>query len=127
MFKLAEGGSPSRSSSATSPASGTPISPTITKRLQSISLSKLLDAPTSGLVISPESIDDPALTAAGKPDLRYIGAEFCPICAAERWAMYVALSKFGTFSPEPGQIHSAVRDGDIPTLTFYKQSSPARI
>ena len=28
----------------------------------------------------------------------YIGAEYCPYCAAERWAMIVALSRFGTFS-----------------------------
>jgi Domain of unknown function (DUF929) len=60
------------------------------------------------------------MTPCSKPDLLYIGAEFCPICATERWAMYIALSRFGTFSPQPGQIHSAVRDGDISTLTFYK-------
>ena len=71
-------------------------------------------------------ISDATLTADGKPDLLYIGAEFCPVCATERWAMYVALSKFGTFSRQPGEIHSAVRDGDIPTLTFYNStySSP---
>ena len=40
--------------------------------------------------------------------------------------MYVALSKFGTFSPQPGQIHSATRDGDIPTLTFYKTKFTSR-
>ena len=28
----------------------------------------------------------------------YIGAEYCPYCAAERWSMIVALSRFGTFS-----------------------------
>ena len=39
--------------------------------------------------------------------------------AAERWAAYVALSKFGTFSPSPGRIHSATLDGNVPTLTFY--------
>jgi len=29
------------------------------------------------------------------------------------------LSKFGTFSPQPGRIHSANQDGNVPTLTFY--------
>ena len=48
----------------------------------------------------------------------YIGAEFCPICATERWPMLVALSHFGTFS-NVSQTHSAVSDGDIPTLSFY--------
>ena len=27
-----------------------------------------------------------------------MGAEYCPYCAAQRWAMIVALSRFGTFS-----------------------------
>jgi thiol-disulfide isomerase/thioredoxin len=33
----------------------------------------------------------------GKPEFLYIGAEWCPYCAAERWSMVVALSRFGTF------------------------------
>jgi hypothetical protein len=40
-----------------------------------------------------------ALTGStGKPEVLYIGAEYCPFCAAERWALIVALSRFGTFS-----------------------------
>ena len=34
----------------------------------------------------------------GKPDVFYLGAEYCPYCAAERWPMIIALSRFGTFS-----------------------------
>jgi hypothetical protein len=33
----------------------------------------------------------------GKPEFLYIGAEYCPFCAAERWSMVVALSRFGSF------------------------------
>jgi hypothetical protein len=40
----------------------------------------------------------PSLLVAGRPDLVYIGAEFSPYCAAERWALVVALGRFGTFS-----------------------------
>jgi hypothetical protein len=40
----------------------------------------------------------PALTRDGKPEMLYIGGEFCPYCAAERWAMITALSRFGTFA-----------------------------
>ncbi len=40
----------------------------------------------------------PPLTAAGKPEVVYLGAEYCPFCAAERWALVVALSRFGTFT-----------------------------
>lgn len=33
----------------------------------------------------------------GKIEFLYIGAEFCPYCAAERWSMITALSRFGSF------------------------------
>jgi hypothetical protein len=39
-----------------------------------------------------------ALTSAGKPQVLYVGADFCPYCAAVRWPLIVALSRFGTFS-----------------------------
>jgi Domain of unknown function (DUF929) len=65
------------------------------------------------------------LTANGKPELLYVGAEFCPYCAAERWAMIVALSRFGTFSGL-ATVRSAAADGagnqepfpGTPTFTF---------
>ncbi|HKT37515.1 MAG TPA: DUF929 family protein [Ktedonobacterales bacterium] len=34
----------------------------------------------------------------GKPILLYVGGDYCPYCAAERWSMVVALSRFGTFN-----------------------------
>jgi thiol-disulfide isomerase/thioredoxin len=46
----------------------------------------------------PTTITAPALTSGGKPEVLYIGAEYCPYCAAERWAVAVALSRFGTFT-----------------------------
>ncbi len=38
------------------------------------------------------------LTYGGKPEVLYIGSEFCPFCAAERWAMIIALDRFGNFT-----------------------------
>jgi hypothetical protein len=38
------------------------------------------------------------LTKAGKPEVAYILAEFCPYCAAESWSVIVATSRFGTFT-----------------------------
>ena len=38
----------------------------------------------------------PAL--GGKPEVLFVGAEFCPFCAAERWPLIVALSRFGRFT-----------------------------
>src|SRR6516165_9307607 len=61
------------------------------------------------------------LTSGGKPQMLYIGAEFCPYCAATRWSMAIALSRFGTLTPLHG-IHSSSSDADpnTATLTFYK-------
>jgi hypothetical protein len=67
------------------------------------------------------------LTSGGKPEMLYIGAEYCPYCAAERWGMIVALSRFGTFTGLQ-TTHSAAKDGqgqaepnpNTPTWTFAK-------
>src|SRR5579859_1377453 len=61
------------------------------------------------------------LTSGGKPEMLYIGAEFCPYCAAMRWSMAIALSRFGKLTPLHG-IHSSPTDTDpnTATLTFYK-------
>ena len=74
-----------------------------------------------------------ALTVNGKPEMLYMGAEYCPYCAAARWSMIVALSRFGTFSGLQ-TIHSASVNGagsaepdpNTPTWTFAnaKYTSP---
>jgi hypothetical protein len=57
-----------------------------------------VDAIGAGTVKStPKAVNDPPLTSAGKPQVFYVGAEFCPYCAASRWALVQALSRFGTF------------------------------
>ena len=63
----------------------------------------------------------PLLTSGGKPEVLYIGGEFCPYCAAERWALAAALSRFGTFTGL-SLIHSSPTDvyPSTPTLSFYK-------
>jgi thiol-disulfide isomerase/thioredoxin len=40
----------------------------------------------------------PPLVFDGKPGVFYFGAEYCPYCAAERWAIISSLARFGTFS-----------------------------
>lgn len=57
------------------------------------------------------------LTAAGKPEVLYVGAEFCPFCAAERWGLATALSRFGTFSGLD-ITRSGSDDGNYATLSF---------
>lgn len=63
--------------------------------------------------------DNPPLLKGpnGKPEFFFYSAEFCPICAAQRWATVVALSRFGTFT----QLHDIVSDeGKYATLSFYQ-------
>ncbi len=55
--------------------------------------------------------------ATGKPALLFIGAEFCPYCAAERWSIVNALARFGTFS-NLAITHSSAIDTLPNTATF---------
>ncbi|HEX3961749.1 MAG TPA: DUF929 family protein [Trebonia sp.] len=67
-----------------------------------------------------KTISGAALTANGKPEVFFDGAEYCPYCAANRWGMVVALSRFGTFTGLK-TIHSSSTDtpANVPTWTFY--------
>lgn len=60
--------------------------------------------------ILPVTGNPAPLTSGGKPEMLYVGAEYCPYCAAERWSMIVALSRFGTFSGL-STVHSASVNG----------------
>jgi hypothetical protein len=68
-------------------------------------------------VTLPKAINAPALTSGGLPRVVYVGAEYCPYCAAERWAMVLALSRFGTFT-NLGVTHSSSVDVFPSTQTF---------
>jgi hypothetical protein len=71
-------------------------------------------------IMVPTKGSPPLLTGPnGKPEVFYAGGEYCPFCAAERWAMVVALSRFGTFS-HLGQIQSS--EDNISTFTFYQST-----
>jgi hypothetical protein len=92
-----------------------------------------LDAVGAGAsgVTPPKAVTppQPLLTSNGKPEVLYIGAEYCPYCAAERWPMVVALSRFGTFS-NLGATESSTVSGEVfpgtKTFSFYRSgySSP---
>lgn len=73
------------------------------------------------------TVNGKALTSGGKPEVLYVGAEYCPYCGAQRWSMINALSRFGTFTGLK-TIHSSSTDADpnTPTWSFYgsKYTSP---
>jgi hypothetical protein len=52
----------------------------------------------------------------GKPQIFYLGAEFCPYCAGQRWGVIVALSRFGTFSNVSPIISS---ESSVPSYSFH--------
>ncbi len=77
----------------------------------------------------PQVTSYPPTTAGGKPGLLYVGAEYCPFCATERWPLVLALSKFGTFH-NLSSIHSASTTPsgqpeaypNTATFSFYKST-----
>lgn len=55
----------------------------------------------------------------GKPEVLYMGGEYCPFCAADRWVMLTALSRFGTFSGVQSMFSSSTDVyPNTPTFTF---------
>jgi hypothetical protein len=99
---------------------GKPVSPTIVQQVTGVSDSTLTAVGKPSGVSPPTSITGPPLTSGGKPEFLYIGGDYCPFCALERWSIVVALSHFGTFhgmdymlSEDPPEINP-----DTPTFTF---------
>ena len=61
----------------------------------------------------PLQVNPPAIN--GKPSVIYIGAISCIYCGESRWAMALALSRFGSFN-KLYIGYSSFGDGDLPTL-----------
>ena len=120
LVKVAGGGS--------SGSLRSPLPATASAKLSNVQLPVLTSAASKVPVLQPaapatggasSAPSGPGATLGGaKPGVLYIGAEFCPICATERWPLYIALSHFGTWS-NVSKTHSALQDGNIPTLSFY--------
>ena len=97
-------------------AAGGPSGPTgasltaLTDKVTSVPAATLDQVGGGTVTAPPTTISGAALTSGGKPEMLYIGAEYCPYCAAERWGMIVALSRFGTFKGL-ATIRSAERNG----------------
>jgi uncharacterized protein DUF929 len=119
----------SSSSKGSGGVTGTALPASVIKDITTVPASTLNTVGVGSATPSAFSaVSNTALTSNGKPEMLYIGAEYCPYCGAERWAIAVALSRFGTFTTPLRGIHSSSTDvyPNTPTVTFYKAkySSP---
>ena len=111
-------------SGASAPPTGSALDAVVTKTT-TVPAATLDQVGAGQVSATPTTITGAPLTSGGKPEMLYMGAEYCPYCAAERWGMIVALSRFGTFTGL-ATIHSAAKDGagnaevypNTPTWTF---------
>jgi hypothetical protein len=46
----------------------------------------------------PKVINETTYTVDKKPEVLYIGGDFCPYCGVTRWGLVLALMRFGNFS-----------------------------
>jgi hypothetical protein len=107
----------------------TGVSPSVTDKVADGGVPKGVFVPgeTSAQLASANSnvqsfmatVNGTPLKSGGRPEVLYIGGEYCPFCAAERWALVNAFSRFGTFSGLKAT-HSSSTDvyPNTPTYTF---------
>jgi thiol-disulfide isomerase/thioredoxin len=114
-----QSGTPSATSS---PLNRQLVSQAVLDELANVSTATLnqIGSGASGVTPFPTPSNSPtALTLNGKPEVLYIGAEYCPYCAAERWALIVALDKFGNFTGIEYMQSSSTDDyPSTPTFSF---------
>ena len=121
--KVAGGGS-SDNTSATGPSVAPSALPAVVQAVSNVPASALDSVGVGTASSAPKRLlGGTPLTEDGKAKVLYVGAEFCPYCAATRWGVVVALSRFGTFT-NLGLTTSASNDvfPDTATLDFHGSS-----
>jgi hypothetical protein len=112
------------SSTPTAAVTPTPASPSVVKAVTTIpeSVYDAVGVTSSDAALTPPTLlrGQPRLTSGGKPEVVFVGNEFCPYCAAERWAIVAALSRFGTFGDTLYASQSGSNEAfpNTPTFTF---------
>lgn len=99
---------------------GVPVKSMVSSAEACMKSSACFDQTTGAIPPYKLPAKNPTLMANGRPEIVYVGANFCPFCAGERWSMVMALSKFGTFSHLSGTTSSSTDvNASTPTFTFY--------
>ena len=87
--------------SGTAKSSDEPLAPpAVVKAITDVKTAQLnaVNLPSAGLLAPPKELpDEPLLVLSGKPEIIYMGALYCSSCAAERWPLAIALSRFGSW------------------------------
>lgn len=111
-------GTPRHDTTATASAAPSTVTAQVAAAATHVPAS-VLDSVGRGAVANPPThiTGADALTDGGKPQVVYLGYEWCPFCAAQRWALVVALGRFGTFTGL-GLTQSAADDVYPSTHTF---------
>jgi hypothetical protein len=101
-----------------------PASAAVTEAITNTASAMKAQPDLSKIVGAPAALTSSALTASnGLPQVLYVGAEWCPNCAATRWPLAVALSRFGIFTGLSTTYSSSTdKPSHIPTLTFRNAS-----
>jgi thiol-disulfide isomerase/thioredoxin len=88
-----------------------------------VQASKPYNAPSSYVYNVFKPLNTPSLSLGSKPIIVYIGAEYCPYCAAVRWPLVLALLRFGNFSGLEYMLSSSTDYyPNTPTSTFVNSS-----
>lgn len=107
------------SNSASSKLIGTQVSPSTLYALSKIANNNTL-ANQVGLGVAQDTlkkISAPPFSVDGRPEIFYVGGEFCPYCAVTRWGLILALMRFGNFTSLE-YMQSSSTDVDPNTVTF---------
>jgi hypothetical protein len=120
VAKAAGVGSGDDATTTARPAGPRVVAPGVQRAVTSVPAATLDEVGAGSVQAVPSSIEAPELTDGGKPKVLYVGAEYCPFCAAQRWPVVVALSRFGTWSHLTAT-SSATNDvhPDTQTVSFH--------
>jgi len=113
-----------------------PVSPTVAAQVTTVPAS-VFDAVGVTSAVAPinppisitgqKPLTFTGVTGKSLPGVYFYGAEYCPYCAAARWSIISALSRFGTFTGLGNMTSSSTdQPSSVPTFTFSraKYTSP---
>ncbi len=128
------------SQTSTTPSTGLyypprPVSATVLAEITHVPASAYNKVGVGTTAITPPVVDpsQKPLTLGGKPEIFALLGEFCPYCAAERWAIITSLSRFGTFTglrtmqSSPVDVYPKTQTFEFNTATYKSPYVAAKL